>query len=88
MAQGKPLQLCEQVLFNNYYFFEKNMIITEDYKGQEVKEKQILVLHLVCIGIYCIYAIYMSMIMMVQHCMEDGTFDDQPRSCAETLQAL
>lgn len=37
------------------FVFENNMVLTQDYKGQEVKAKQILVLHLVCIGIYCIY---------------------------------
>lgn len=68
MAQGRPLQLCQQVLFNNYgnFFFENNMALTQDYKGQDVKAKQILVLHLVCIGIYCIYTIEMS-IYCIEH---------------------
>lgn len=36
------------------FFFENNMVLTQDDKGQEVKAKQVLVLHLVCIGIHCI----------------------------------
>lgn len=74
------------------FFFENNMVLTQDYKGQEAKAKQIPFLHLVCIGIYIIamlyICLYIALSIMVQHHTEDWTFDDQPGSCAETLQAL